>query len=804
MTSDNRRSWPLVPNEALLMESEQHRKDSLLHPGPKHHHNGHHHHHHHNGHHHYKHGRHHHHDIHHHHENHHRDGHHHKDVHHRRDEQLNDNQVQHNGNNHSEETQSTEGNILNDTQHSHAVNHRHHRKHGNSLETVDIDSFLTNSNTETRERSKTHPTPETTYLDLFNKTELMANHSEEAKTINSISGLLASDAIVSAKRTNGIPEHNKNGALDEYSLSELLTSDDSSRRRSNETRCNSARSYSSPLSSQNGYYSKGTREFLQSKGIKMRDKRLSKVKNPQRGSKEATDSMIATIEKYHKICQLNYEHVEAQINSTFSRLSNSLNFRRKALVEEAKSIRNRKMEALDKLKEKCMQAPPTTSNVGSSNGQHDENQNDADPKEEEESLYKGINEPWGHSDTSNCNDQTNSDSLEQVKPPPSKGNTVPPLQNYGTDGTLSSSRLTLTGELEEGNMTFNFNNEESNIFKEIGCIKENLSSPQFSFTKGLSDVIGIVGDKIDFEVHSRDRFGDVNANSLDKLLVRIYDSNKKKIPVEDPSSIPKRKSSFSSHVNENKVEPGVYPFSFTPVKAGSHEISVKLNDAELSTSPFKFLVYSKSDLTFTNTLPSRNGEEQSEVNSPPTSISEDESTDDSDDDVFLNIRRDKNWLVHKEGKSSLLRSMSNVASGIYASQEVNGMCAWQIRVTTACMNIVLSVGVKTCSGIPDLDEQFTCEFRLLSFVETAHTLDKINHSKCSPRRKSSIFSRLSWTFTVLMNDGIIRVTCHELNEDKRIEINLVNSFSLHPFCSMIHHHNTAPLHVCPRPQLSFL
>merc|ERR1719397_977804 len=134
---------------------------------------------------------------------------------------------------------------------------------------------------------------------------------------------------------------------------------------------------------------------------------------------------------------------------------------------------------------------------------------------------------------------------------------------------------------------------------------------------------------------------------------------------------------------------------------------------------------------------------------------------------------------------------------------------------TACMNIRLAIGVKTCSGIPDLDEQFTCEFQLQTFAQAA-SLDRANnhvastnHTTRSANRKSSTFTRLSWTFTLLMNDGVLRVTCHELEQDKKVEINLLGTYPLRPYCSMTHHHDEDNdmlmyHHVCPRPQLTFL
>lgn len=136
----------------------------------------------------------------------------------------------------------------------------------------------------------------------------------------------------------------------------------------------------------------------------------------------------------------------------------------------------------------------------------------------------------------------------------------------------------------------------------------------------------------------------------------------------------------------------------------------------------------------------------------------------------------------------------------------------QVRITTACMNIKLNVGVKTRCGIPDIDEQFTCDFNLETFVQTASSLDRANHAPShhhnthrGAHRKSSIFTRLSWTFTFLINAGLLRVVCHELNQDKCVEINLKGSYPLLPYCSMVHHHNDDETHhICPRPQLTIL
>ena len=68
------------------------------------------------------------------------------------------------------------------------------------------------------------------------------------------------------------------------------------------------------------------------------------------------------------------------------------------------------------------------------------------------------------------------------------------------------------------------------------------------------------------------------------------------------------------------------------------------------------------------------------------------------------------------------------------------MCAWQLRVTSACMSIMLNVGVRSRG---DEGEQFTCEFNLVEFVPQPCHRNKvggkyINPSPLSPLKNIEI------------------------------------------------------------------
>jgi len=352
-------------------------------------------------------------------------------------------------------------------------------------------------------------------------------------------------------------------------------------------------------------------------------------------------------------------------------------------------------------------------------------------------------------------------------------------------------------------MSFHFEESESLMFNTMGNLVEDLSSPQCTYAKGLDDVIGVVGDRIELDVYTRNMHGEANVNPMDKLDIRIYDCNKRKLPLHGS---PQRRNSLSTLTDQS-----VHSFSFTPLKPGAHEIIIKLNNAELTSSPFTCIAYPKLDLKFESAGNAQGRERHWSDGEAVIAAETSDSrrryhsaiSEESDEDtiVYSTGMLGGDFVVQKGGKSSLLRSLTNVPSDIYATDEVQGICAWKMRLTSACMNLMLAVGAKTRSAIPDLDEQFTCDFSMGDF-KTATCCDKVNHN--TARRKSSMFSRLSWTFTVLLHDGHVRVTCHELGQDKRVEINLLNSFKLFPFCSIIHHHGGNVSQVCPRPQLTLL
>lgn len=617
-----------------------------------------------------------------------------------------------------------------------------HSTKPNLLKTVDVESLFANSSNENI------TTNMAVGLDKENKlvTHAAVNDDASSSYLDRLSDPL--NALSNSKREFVSHQHSENTkAINACSLSSVTLGKD--------TREDPAR--------------KCLHELAQNTNVKQHDTSRSPTikRAPVHTGKAGDQETIAMLDKYIKSCQANYVEIESQIDLMFRTLLASLNHRREVLIEEAKLIRDRKIKSLKELKEKCL-------------GSQNVSPAERDPVNVVE--HKTITS--GRSETSG-NQVKSEETLFCI-------NAV--TAEDGTEGDTIC-----LGKLEEGNMTFNYNEEEIHFINKFGNIREDLSSSQFSSTKGLYDSGGIIGEEVHFEVHTRNICGEMNWNTMDKIEIRICDSSNNSVNVdqtsspEDDKSFPFKKDTASSNENSNN---GVYCYSFVPLRPGAHEILVTLNDIEISTSPFIFIAYPKLDLTFT-------AENKSHENSEASNDSCSE-----DDDWYPNTldMTGRDWSIQKDGKSILLRSLRNRPSHIYASEEVDEMCAWQIRVTTACMNIVLSIGVKTRSGIPDLDEQFTCDFHLKTFVGTSSALDKANHAKCSFGRQVSTFTRMSWTFTVLINNGILRVTCDELNEDRRMEIRLAGTFTLHPFCSMTHHHDGAEYMscVCPSPQLTLL
>lgn len=631
---------------------------------------------------------------------------------------------------------------------------------------------------------------------------------QSKKGINVVSSLDSRvNMIKIEEHENDSPSPCINGAIYESSLSDLISSDDFftglPERFTAEARPNFQSSDKLKKEISDGI-SRATRRSgvhnIPPKSPKLRERKLSKVKGSQRTHTTTTtaskDEMVKKVDKYLKVCNLNYEQVESEINSAFSSLSNAINFRRKTLIEEARLIRDRKINALNLMKvtlesqkHSVIEENSCTINdhahckgsLGTEGGNKENTKSTA--------TYDGIgiNEPWMNGDNASV---ALSDSKDNI--------------------VVKSGKEIL----EEGNMNFIIDGKTNNFINKVGSIKETLSSPQFSCVKGLKDEIRLIGNRIDFEVHTYDIKGETNVNKNDRISVRVYDKDKNKVNVETPlcqSPVSKHLLSPKMMSFEPKQEPSVYKYSFTPLKAGNHEIFVKLNDIIVANSPFTFLVYTKSDLRFENLAGGRmvyrhcSDSEFRYSNVSPPSGGEDSSVEDeNEEDPFSEDEsiNGREWIVQSGGKSILLRSFTDLPSNIYATSTVTEKCAWQMRVTSACINIVVEIGLKTQCGIQDLDEQFTSKFHLGNVNSESCELEKMNHSS---RRKSSMFTRLSWIFTFLLNGDVLRIICHKLHEDINVKINLSNrNLMLFPFCSMIHYHEEFQTQVCPRPQLTFL
>ena len=237
------------------------------------------------------------------------------------------------------------------------------------------------------------------------------------------------------------------------------------------------------------------------------------------------------------------------------------------------------------------------------------------------------------------------------------------------------------GEVEEGNMTFTYNNDVDLTFiNNIGQLKENLSSPLFSLAVPPTPAHGIIGDKVEFEVHTKDKSGEPNYNSADRIAVRVYDRNRNKVQVDEESSPSSAKKSFSFDDSMTRIGTNcVYRYSFVPTKPGNHEIVIKLNDIHISTSPSTFLCYTRLQLSFTSTQPNEEREHFALSHSMSSSSSIEEDKEEDEDECHPHeMGGSKCWVIQKDNKSALLQSLCNHPSDIYADQQVEGMCGWQV------------------------------------------------------------------------------------------------------------------------------
>jgi len=505
----------------------------------------------------------------------------------------------------------------------------------------------------------------------------------------------------------------------------------------------------------------------------------------------------------------NFINIENDINETFQRLKQALDNRRNDLITQAKTQCDKKRESLNESKRRCENSRKTVSRQSSVSDNDICN------------LSNGCTLPNGHKRIRRSSVDDHDDILQENK-------ILEPWRNG--DETTDCDSLTkslnelpndvFSDLLEEGNLVFKVNEEFIESFTRIGELKENLSSPQLSFVKGLSKGFAIVGDEVKFEVYTRNIKDEFTLNDKDNVEIKIFNSDNENIVVDNMSS--KSKLKLKTTLNANKC----YQPSFTALKSGLYNIHVKINSVEINDSPISYYIYSKQNLTFDNHIhdgkedlsqcanPFLNQTTYLQLQKNKLNIMLDDvrqeskqrhkmRRDQSEDQDWYD---DSNWIVQKGEKSSLLLSSNEIPSYIFAATEVKGVCAWKIRVTAACTCITLSIGVGTQSGIPDIDERFSCDF-VVSESKQNET-KKVFPVNKQALRKSSSFTRLSLNYSILLNadEGYIRVVSEEFDEDKQAKINTktLQQFKLYPFCSMIHHHDNCVKQICPRPQITLV
>ena len=511
----------------------------------------------------------------------------------------------------------------------------------------------------------------------------------------------------------------------------------------------------------------------------------------QATSSISVDNKEQTLEKIDELMeqiQDNCSNVEEQINRAFDCFIVEINSRRKALIDQAQSLRDNKICALLKAKERCWRSKRSLSRKSSCSENSEASSSRSSYRSRRGSVdvhddilqHNGILEPWRGGDDA-IFDTFVSDELAT-----SDSKRYDTLVNRETDNdsrlsSRSSSQDSGVSEvfyemLEEGNLVFNHTNELSQLLTKFGKIEEKLSSPQLSYVQGFGKEHAIVGEESFFDFIARNKFDERSACDSDFVDVKIFDSNEGEVQsyvFKNQQSYDMSRSPSMNSKKKTSADQATHTISFTPAQQGLHSIQVYLNGVQIADSPFSCYVYTKSTLTF-------------DIPSEKMKNSLSERRESLDDD----------WVVQKGEKISLLQSSSNgTPSIIFAATEVTGLSAWKVRVTSACSSIVLRVGVGTRCGIPDIDETVSAEFDISSHKSG---VDK------KFGRKSSTFIRMSYTYVVFLNtaDKVLHVYEEESCTAKRVELKTV-PYNFFPYCGMVHDHKCAKL-VCPRPVITFL
>ena len=221
---------------------------------------------------------------------------------------------------------------------------------------------------------------------------------------------------------------------------------------------------------------------------------------------------------------------------------------------------------------------------------------------------------------------------------------------------------------------------------------------------------------------------------------------------------------------------------------------------ETPNSPLKCRVFTKEELTFHNNQGNIQG--QALPPSPPTKCE----------------RKSGEWQLQPGLSSALLTKQEEETSKIYASNEVNLTAhAWQVRVTTACSKLFMSVGSAARSDISsDLDEEFVCDFdlsKILNFENyNADVYKEERHQRRNSkserkpsyrhRRKRSTFERSSVNFFIVLDRAqeLMTVISMATGEEKTLKIDR-RLKNLRPFVGMLHYCGNEN---CPRPIVSFV
>lgn len=521
---------------------------------------------------------------------------------------------------------------------------------------------------------------------------------------------------------------------------------------------------------------------------------------------------LKLIENLIKQIEMNYLDIEKQINAVFSKIYSAIESRKETLIAKAQRIRDRKLDSLLQSKKKsqnCCKNISREDSISDSenpeneypvNGYHRARRSSVDDHDDILQENK-ILEPWKSGD--------------KDKPATSVINDARNVKDLPND--------MFSEILEEGNLMFLHDEEFFEMFSKIGEIKEGLSSPQLSIIKGLWKGFSVVGEEIMLEIHTRNRNDEPVFSTNDNIEVNVIDPNDEKLRVSMKSLFPRNRVRNSRRGSSVKVRNA----RFNPIIDGIHLIEIKVNHIPMQGSPFKHHVCPKMNLTFDHRLKHEEsfsadllGEcielkakgyqcpvecmtECVEVRGVKCPIKKNLVQQQSEENDSL----DSDWIFQKGDKSSLLSASSDIPSYIFAATKVSGLCSWKLRVSSACTNITFSIGVATRSGIPDIDEYFSCTFLLnCSLGMSKGPLVGIGGK--TQARRTSTFNRLMQTYSVLLdtNEGFIRVVSEESEEDKKtaIDLRILQKFNLYPFCSMIHHHENCEKQVCPRPQITLI